>query len=75
MEKRLIYFPFFHCCVFVVLATYTTFYLFIRDIRAGAGKLGLAGSGLAEAEAEAGEGVFFRPHASEETGLNLILET
>ena len=40
---------------------------------AGAGKFGLAGSGLAEAEAEAGKGVFFRPHASEETGI--ILET
>ena len=40
---------------------------------AGAGKFGLAGSGLAEAEAEAGEGVFFRPQASEEIGLKVIL--
>ena len=36
---------------------------------------GPAGTGLAEAEAGAGEGTFFRPHASETSGLKLTYET
>jgi hypothetical protein len=48
--------------------------IYIIGIAVEAGESGLAGSGLAEAEVEAGKGGFLRPLASEKLGLTIICE-